>query len=321
MHPPESEAPTGQNQSHHDPSGSPAEQNARDFQALRESGEQPGASRSIGSAVAAARDTVAGQLVRLGATPNRITLAGFLLTCGGAYCLARGASQQVPYLAVGGEAAGWWPVLASGFLLLAGACDMLDGAVARLGKLGSRTGAVLDSSVDRFSDMAVYLGCFLHFALLRPPNLTYQILAIAALCNGVLISYVKARAENLIPDCSVGYWLRGERWAAMLIGCATGHVPAVLWLMAVGCLLTVRRRISYACRMVRALDAGRPFPPRGPDPGWPGRFQLWRHPRGSIGYDLVTGVNVAYIIFAPLVWPALRAGGPHPDPLGTWLAG
>lgn len=167
--------------------------------------------------------------------------------------------------------------------------------------------------------MAIYIGCFLHFALLDRPNLTYQLLAVVALCNAVLISYVKARTENMIDDCSVGYWLRGERFVAVLIACACGHVPAVLWQMAVPCLFTVWRRLSYAYAAVRASDAGRPPPPRGPWPGWVGRLQLWRHPRGSIRYDVVTGTHIAYIVFAPCLWPVLLAVGTWADPLRAWL--
>jgi CDP-diacylglycerol---glycerol-3-phosphate 3-phosphatidyltransferase len=294
----------------------------KDFRALRESGEAAGASKSIGSAIAAARDAVARRLIRIGATPNRITLVGFLVTCGAGYCLARGASQSVPYFSFGGATgSGWWPALAAALLLLAGACDMLDGAVARVGRMGSRSGAVLDSSIDRLSDMAIYIGCFLHFALLPRPNITYQVLAVIALCNGVLISYVKARAENLIEDCSVGYWLRGERFAAILIGCTVGHVPAVLWQMAISCAFTVWRRMPFAHSVLRATDAGRPLPPRGPHPGWRGAIQLWRRPRGSVAYDLVTGAHIAYIVVAPGVWPVLRASGAGADPLRDWLGG
>ncbi|MEW6252989.1 MAG: CDP-alcohol phosphatidyltransferase family protein [Planctomycetota bacterium] len=293
---------------------------AREFRALRETGAAAGASKSIGSAIVGARDALARLLVRMGATPNRITLAGFVLTCGAAYCLARGASRQVPYFAAGaGADVGWWPALAALFLFAAGACDMLDGAVARVGRLASRTGALLDSSVDRFSDMAIYIGCVLHFGALQPANLTYQALAVIALCNGVLISYVKARAENMIEDCSVGYWLRGERCAAVLIGCAVGHVPAVLWQLAISGFFTVWRRMEYAYRAVHAMDAGQPLPPRGPAPGWLGRLQLWRKPRGSVGYDFVTGLHIAWIVGAPLIWPALRLGAAQTDPLRHWL--
>jgi CDP-diacylglycerol--glycerol-3-phosphate 3-phosphatidyltransferase len=196
---------------------------------------------------------------------------------------------------------------------------MLDGAVARVGRLGTRAGAVLDSSVDRFSDMAIYFGCFLYFARLTEPNLTYQVLALIALCNGVLISYVKARAEEMIDDCSVGYWLRGERFAAVLIGCTFGHIPAVLWQMSVSCLFTVARRMAFAYTTVQALDAGRPLPPRGPSPGWLGKLQLWRRPRGSVAYDIVTGAHIAFIIAGPLLWPALLGTGPTADPLRALL--
>lgn len=301
------------------PSPATATPECRDFRALRESGEPGGLSRSLGARVAAARDNLARALIRLGATPNRITLLGFLITCAAGYCLTLGASHQVPYFACGPGPVSWWPALAALLLVLAGAADMLDGAVARVGRLGTRAGAILDSSVDRLSDMAIYTGCALHFALQPQANLTYLLLAILAMCNGVLISYVKARAEELLDDCSVGYWLRGERFAAMLIGSACGHVPAVLWQMAISCSFTVWRRLTFAYRTLEALDRGRPLPPRGPDPGLPGRIQLWRRPRGSVAYDLVTGTHIAYIVFAPLLWPALLAGGPGADPLRTWL--
>ena len=289
----------------------------KSFRALRESGAPVGASHSIGAGISAARDEVARFLIRLGATPNRVTLCGFTLTCGAAWCLTWGASHAVPYYDHVG-AASWWPAAAAALVFLAGACDMLDGAVARVGGLGSRAGAVFDSTLDRLSDMVIYIGCLLHFAMLPKVNLTYLLLAAVALTNGVMISYVKARAENLIEDCAVGYWLRGERVAAVLIGCTVGHVPAVLWQLAISGAFTAWRRIEYAYHVLRAVDAGRPPPPRGPVPGWLGKLQIWRYPRGSIQYDAVTGLHIAFIIFAPLLVPALR-GGAQFDPLRTFF--
>jgi CDP-diacylglycerol--glycerol-3-phosphate 3-phosphatidyltransferase len=293
----------------------------REFAALRASGDKVGMSKGIGLGFAGARDVVARVLLRLGATPNRLTLAGLGFSCAAGYCLARGASQQVPYFVVGEGPVGWWPAIAGLFLLLAGACDMLDGAVARLGGLGSQAGAVLDSCVDRFSDMAIYLGCLVHFASGEQANVTFQLLAVVTLANAFLISYIKARAENLIADCTVGYWLRGERCAAILIGCAVGHVPTVLWQLAVSGAFTVWRRLTYAYAAIRAQETGGMLPVVGPSPGWRGWLQLWRHPRGSVAYDFVTGAHIAFIIVGPWIWPFLLAVGAHADPFARWLAG
>lgn len=301
------------------PSPAAATPEADDFRRLRESGKAAGLSKAVGGAFVAARDALARALVRIGVTPNHLTLLGFVVTCGAGYCLARGAFQQVPYFYTGSGPVGWWPLLAGGFLVLAGAMDMLDGAVARLGNLRTRFGGILDSSVDRFSDMAIFLGCA--WCFMQTGNLTGQLLAVLALCNAFLISYVKARAEAIIEDCSVGYWLRGERIAAVLIGCVSGHVAAVLWQLALLSFFTVLRRLDYARRAAAALDGSRPAPRRGPEAGLLGVLQLWRHPRGSVPYDVVTGLNIAYIIGAPWLWTVLLAQGLYADPLRRWLSG
>lgn len=288
-----------------------------DFRRLAESAEAPGVSKSIGQGIADARDAVARVLIRLGLTPNRATVLGFVATCSAGYCLARGATQQAPYFYTGMGPTGWWPLAAALCLLVAGAFDMLDGAIARVGNMRTRFGAVFDSTLDRFSDMAIFLGAAACFAL--QGNLTYQLLAVVALCNALTISYVKARAETTIADCSAGYWLRGERFAAILIGCASGHVAAVLWQLALLSGLTVLRRVVYTRGAIRAMERSKPPPPRGPAPGLIGKLQLWRHPRGSISYDVVTGLNIAYIIVIPWWFPMLLAQGRHADPIAAWL--
>ena len=299
------------------PTEPPASSSPKDFRCLRESGERAGLSRAIGGGFVTARSAVARVLIRLGVTPNHLTFASLFMTVGAAYCLARGASSQLPYFYSGAGPVGWWPLGAAAFLILAGACDMLDGAVARIGNLSSRFGAVLDSSVDRFSDVAIYLGCALHFAWQQ--NVTYQMLAVVALCNAVLISYIKARSEDFLDDCSVGYWLRGERFAAVLIACLSGHVAAVLWQQALSPLFTVLRRLTYTRSALLAADTGCPAPLRGPTPGWRGLLRPWRYPRGSIPYDVVTGMNIAYIVFAARICPELLAAGEWADPLARWL--
>ena len=291
----------------------------KDFRRLRESGETAGASRAIGGRIVAWRDSVARAMIAIGFTPNRVTVLGFLITCGAGWCLAKGASDQVRYFYNGAGGVSWWSAGAALCLFLAGACDMLDGAIARVGNMSSKFGAILDSTVDRLSDIAIFLGCLIHFTLTERPNLTLVVLAMLALSSSFLISYVKARAEELIDDCSVGFWLRGERFAAVLIGCAAGHVIAVLWQLALTNWLTVWRRLDFSRRSVLSMERGTPAPAAGPAAGWMGRIQLWRRPRGSIGYDVVVGINILWILIAPWIWPSMAGNGPCADPLRVWL--
>ncbi len=284
----------------------------QDFSRWRSEGHRRGVSLAIGRGFAAARDAVARGLIAAGVTPNLLTLAGFLATCGAAVALLLGGSGSP----TAPRAAGQPPYLlwAAAGLVLAGAFDMLDGAVARLGGLSTPLGAVLDSCVDRFSDLVIYLALIGHFVIRG--NATYAVLAAAALSNAFLISYVKARSECLIRSCAVGYWMRGERSAALLIAVVAGGVPAVLWQQAILPALTVLRRLVWTWQCLTAAAAGRPTPENRPPPGWRGLARPWRYPRGSIPYDLVTGVNIAFIVFGGAVSPFF---GPDADPLRAWL--
>ncbi len=283
----------------------------RDFRRMRGEQRRAGMSYVIGRGFCAARDALARGLIALRVTPNHLSAAGLLLTLVAAGALLRGAGQDW-----GQTPAGRWPapVWAGVFLVLAAACDMLDGAVARLGRLGSAIGTVLDSTLDRAGDLVIYLAIAAHFAWRG--NVTHAVLAVVALANSNLISYVKARAENLIPDCSVGYWLRGERFAALLIAAFSAHVPGVLWQQAISPAFTVLRRVRWTVLVLEARRTGHPDPQAGPSAGWRGWLHPWRFPRGSLPYDLVTGTNIAYIVFGQWLWPALDGRW---DPLRSWL--
>jgi phosphatidylglycerophosphate synthase len=277
---------------------------------------------TIAGGIARARDGLARGLIGLGVTPNHITVAGFLLTCGTGYCLAQGAGHQVPYFhnaAAGDGAVSLWPLWAGLFLLASAASDMLDGAVARLGHLGTRRGKFLDSTVDRFSDIAILLGCAIYFG--RHGSLTYQVLTYVALANTFLISYIKARAEEVIPDCSVGWWQRGERYVALLLGCFFGHMPVVLWQLSLLAAFTVLRRLTYTWRAATAVEAGRSVPPQYPQRRGLDRLRFWLYPRGTWQFDLTAAMNILAIPIAPWLFPPLLAIGSHADPLRPWLAG
>lgn len=287
----------------------------KDFERLRKSGLLAGGSRAIGAVFVWARTALARGLVRLGVRPNHITVAGFGITLFAAVCFVAGAGHHAPYEGpVPGVFPSLWPLAAALFLLLAGACDMLDGAVARQGNSGTPFGGVLDSTLDRLSDIAVYLGMAIHFAYYG--NVTYTALAVAAMCNGYMISYVKARAEDLIDDCSVGYWLRGERCAGLLLACLCFHVPAWLWLQATAPLGTVARRLWHAYRELQ--DEGRASRRAAGERS--GLLRAIRHgdtPRGSVAYDVVTGLAIAFFVFAPWVSPFFYGGT---DPLRAGLS-
>jgi hypothetical protein len=116
-----------------------------------------------------------------------------------------------------------------------------------------------------------------------------------------MISYARARAEDLIDACRVGYWQRGERSTAVLIAAAAHNVPALLWQQAALPLLTVLRRIGHT----HAVLGGKRPPADPREGGWGLKIRLWRWPRGTAGYDLVTAVNIAWVIFAPVGMPDL----------------
>ena len=252
--------------------------------------------RTIGNAFSTARDHVARGLIRLGVTPNMLTAGGLMFTLGASVCYALGASADFAWSLDPRAPANAYLLLAGAALIAASACDMLDGAVARLGNLATPFGAFIDSTTDRFSDFAVYAGIALHYASRQPANLTMVLACMWAFVSAFMISYTRARAEDLIDRCRVGYWQRGERSAAILIGTFSYHIPALVAQQARLPMFTALRRITFAAQAV----AGR-TPPEQPAQGpWWVRIQPWRYRRTSLPYDLVTGANIVWLILADI---------------------
>ncbi|HEY3243602.1 MAG TPA: CDP-alcohol phosphatidyltransferase family protein [Phycisphaerae bacterium] len=289
---------------------------SKEFARFRSARVAAGSSLSIGQWFMRSRDRIAARLIAKGVTPNHVTVAGFVVSSAAAICYFLGAGHHAPYEAdVPGLTRSYWPLCGALLLILAGACDMVDGAVARLGRLHSEFGGLLDSTLDRASEMIIYLGITAHFA--RSGNLTYCVLAMLALANANLISYVKARAEEYVDDCSVGYWLRGERHAALLLAGLSAHLPIMLWQQALSPFFTVIRRVVFARQAIRARQRGQPAPPIVPTHGWQ-KLLLWRYPRGSVPYDIVTGSNIAFFTVLPWIHPVFYGAA---DPLRRWLGG
>jgi CDP-diacylglycerol--glycerol-3-phosphate 3-phosphatidyltransferase len=139
--------------------------------------------------------------------------------------------------------------------------DMVDGAVARIGGLTTRFGAVLDSSCDRIADAAVFGSLAWWFARNDHP----QLLAASLLCLvlGSLTSYIRARAEGMGMTASVGIAERAERLIIVLVGTGlTGwpfRVPYVqaiaLWLLVAASTVTVIQRFATVWQQSREQQA------------------------------------------------------------------
>jgi len=153
---------------------------------------------------------------------------------------------------------GWF--FAAGIaLVVANLFDMLDGQVARLSGRVTRFGGFLDSSLDRLSDMVVFVGLMVFYARETAFHSTLNVfLAGAGLMGSVMVSYASARAESLIPKCDVGFLRRPERVVLFIIGALSTHpgstnffanrMPAVLWVLAVGSYWTFAHRMYHTWR-------------------------------------------------------------------------
>lgn len=132
-------------------------------------------------------------------------------------------------------------------MILAGLCDLLDGPVARLQNRVSKFGGFLDSILDRYSELMIFLGVLVYYVDLN--RFFYAGLAGTAMAGSVLISYAKARAESLAPPSDVGFWDRPERLVLMILGAMVNRMPLVLGILAVGTNITVVHRIYHTWKL------------------------------------------------------------------------
>ncbi len=130
---------------------------------------------------------------------------------------------------------------AGGMMTLAGLCDLLDGPVARLEGRVSLFGEFLDSILDRYADLILFLGLLVYYVDVN--RFRYVILAGAAMAGAVMVSYAKARAASLVPESAVGFWERPERLVLMILGALTNRMEVALWILAIGPNVTVIHRI------------------------------------------------------------------------------
>ncbi len=121
--------------------------------------------------------------------------------------------------------------LAGLIMIVANIFDFIDGKVAQLTNTVSRFGAFWDSTLDRFSDIALFLGLIYLYASLRRTD--YVMVASLAMMFSIMTSYARARAESLIDKCKVGFMERPERIVLFMIGAFTNRMAAVLWVILI----------------------------------------------------------------------------------------
>ena len=127
-------------------------------------------------------------------------------------------------------------------LLISGFFDIVDGTVARVTKSSSRKGSFLDSSLDKLSEVAVFLG-------LAIGDLAEPLLCMIALSLSLIVSYIRARAESLgIELKGIGI---GERAERLLILAIIGMIPisgamqwAVIIVSIIAALTIVQRMVA-----------------------------------------------------------------------------
>lgn len=194
-------------------------------------------------------DAMVRGLASLGIPPNVLTLIGVTinLACGVLF----------------GFGEFFW---AGVVLIVANLFDMLDGNVARLTGRVTKYGSFLDSTLDRLSDMASFLGVMVFYARDTAHHSTLNVfLGGVGMIASVLVSYTTARSEGLGVKANVGFLQRPERVVLFIIGALStwswtsenffaNRMPQVLWVLAVGSMWTLIQRMIYIRRELRKMD-------------------------------------------------------------------
>jgi len=184
--------------------------------------------------VARVSEPVARALLGVRVRPNQLSLLGLICSVSAALALATDRQR------LGGL-----------LLALAGALDILDGALARVSAQVSPFGAFLDSVLDRYSDLLVLSGIIFLFARLgRVGDVVAGLLAVV---GTVMVSYTRARAESVGVECRVGLMERGERLLTLIVGALLDLLVPAVWIVAVGANVTAIHRIVHTWRATRRV--------------------------------------------------------------------
>lgn len=167
--------------------------------------------------------------------PNVLTFFGLLINIVAAVLLGAGRFMAAGFV-IGG----------------AGIFDMVDGRVARETNQVTRFGGFFDSVLDRYSDLALLMGLLVWYGSINRP--LYVVLTAVVMTGSVMVSYTRARAENTIPRCKVGFMERPERVVLLIIGALFDKMAPVLWVIAVLSNLSVAHRMIFTWQETKRLE-------------------------------------------------------------------
>jgi CDP-diacylglycerol--glycerol-3-phosphate 3-phosphatidyltransferase len=211
--------------------------------------------------------------------PNTLTLIGVIINVGAAWALAYDRF-----------------ILAGVIMIVANIFDFIDGKVAHELQLQSKFGAFWDSTLDRFSDLALLTGLIFLYSKLGRSD--YVMVAALTLIFSIMTSYARARAESLVDKCKVGFMERPERIVLFMIGAFTDRMAGVLWVILVLSILAVANRIYYTYLVLN----GRPMPSKDGAKGVFNRAFFWTDERTTIPYDLWVIAILAFVWLTPPDW-------------------
>jgi CDP-diacylglycerol--glycerol-3-phosphate 3-phosphatidyltransferase len=191
--------------------------------------------RAIGVACGAIIDRIVRLLALSRIHPNVLTALGLVINSVAAFLFAQGNFRAAGFVVIG-----------------AGLFDMVDGRVARETNRVTRFGGFFDSVVDRYSDLALFMGLQVYYSYINRPF--YIVLTAIVMTGSVMVSYTRARAENTIPKCKVGFLERPERVVLIILGALFNCMAPVLWVLAVLSNVTVIHRMIYTWQETKRLE-------------------------------------------------------------------
>jgi CDP-diacylglycerol---glycerol-3-phosphate 3-phosphatidyltransferase len=217
--------------------------------------------------------------VALGVHPNVLTLIGVLINVGAGFALAHDRF-----------------VLGGVIMIVANIFDFIDGKVAHITGKQSAFGAFWDSTLDRFSDLALFTGLIWLYSTLGRHD--YVLVTTLTLIFATMTSYARARAESLVTRCKVGFMERPERIVLFMIGAFTDRMAGVLLVILVLSVVTVANRIYYTYLALNQL----PMPSHAGAMGVLKRAFYWTDDRATLAYDLWVIAILAFVWLTPPAW-------------------